>query len=433
MEDHPHADPSWPAAVEVGPEALRHAWDTLGSGAPLLLEGAELVRVDLPMRTPVATAVGTHRNRPLLLVHLRCRVPATGDSVDGWGECAALGDTTYDAEDVDDAWDILGGVLLPGLGSAARSLGGLLHSLGAVRLLAGLAPDRPLAFAALEAATADAHLKAADGSFAGLLGVAGAEVTPGAVVGTASSPDELVAAVAARAAEGYVRVKVKIGPGADVDMVAAVADWAATATATATGTATTNVPRFQADANGAYGPGDIDRLAALDPYGLLCIEQPFARDDLASHRLLADRITTPVCLDESLDGPGAVVEAVASGACSVVCIKPARLGGIGNALDVAAWCDAAGVPWWVGGMFESGIGRRATTVLGALPGASLPGDLAPSATYLAVDLVAPTPSRIDPASATLRVAVSDGPGLAPAPDPGVLDALGALRAEVPLG
>ena len=433
MEDAPVADAAPRTAAtprtDTGPPPLRHAWDALGTGAALVLEGAELVRVDLPMLAPVGTALGTHRSRPLLLVHLRCRTPASGRAVDGWGECAALGDTTYDAEDVDDAWDTLGGILLPGLGGAARSLGGLLHSLGAVQRLAELAPDRPLAFAALEAAVADAHLKAAGTSFAGLLGVSGAEVAPGAVVGTTSSSGELVTAVAARAAEGYVRVKVKIGPGADVDRIAAVAEWA---TAAAAADDTVNVPHLQVDANGAYGPGEIDRVAALEPYGLLCIEQPFARDDLASHRALARRITTPVCLDESLDGPASVVGAVGSGACSVVCVKPARLGGIGNALDVVAWCADAGVPWWVGGMFESGIGLRVTTALAALPGPSLPGDLAPPSTYLGVDLAPPARSRPDPVSHVLSVGVHDGPGLAPAPDEAVLDALGARRAEVPL-
>lgn len=428
MEDPPEAD----GRSGAGPAPLRHAWDALGTGAVLLLDGAELVRVDLPMRVPVGTAVGIHRSRPLLLVHLRCRVPATGAVVDGWGECAALADTTYDAEDVDNAWDTLGGILLPGLGSGTRSLGGLLHSLGALQRLAGLAPDRPLAFAALEAAVADAHLRAAGSSFAGLLGVSGGEVAPGAVVGTAPSPDELVAAVAAVAAEGYVRVKVKIGPGADVAMVAALADWVASASADRAGPST-NVPRIQVDANGAYGPDDIDLVAALDPYGLLCIEQPFARDDLASHRALAERITTPVCLDESLNGTVSVIGAVDSGACSVVCVKPARLGGIGNALDVVEWCGAAGVPWWIGGMFESGVGRRVTTALAALPGRSLPGDLAPPSSYLAVDLATPGPSRVDPSSNTLLVSVHDGPGLAPAPDGTVLDSLGALHAEVPLG
>lgn len=147
------------AATDRTSATAPDAWDTLGTGSALLLEGAALVRVELPFLAPVGTAVGTHRVRSLLLVHLRCRVPGTDVRVDGWGESAALGDTTYDAEDVDGARDTLGGVLLPGLGHTAGSLGRLLPSLGALKRLAEAVPDRPLAYAALEAAVADAHLQ----------------------------------------------------------------------------------------------------------------------------------------------------------------------------------------------------------------------------------------------------------------------------------
>ncbi len=112
----------------------------------------------------------------------------------------------------------------------------------------------------------------------------------------------------------------------------------------------------------------------------------------------------------------------------MVCVKPARLGGIANALDVLAWCAAQRVPWWIGGMFESGLGRRVTTALSALPGPSLPGDLAPPESYLAADLVAPEARRVDPGTGRLLVAVSDAPGLSPAPSPSALDAL-AVRPD----
>ena len=411
-------------AAESPPPSPGRAWDALGLGGALVLAGAELVRVDLPLVAPVGTSVGTHRRRPLVLVHLRCRRP-DGAVVDGWGECAALGDTTYDAEDVDGAWATLSDVLLPGLARSARSLGGVLPSPGALQALSGLAPGRPLAFAAVEAAVGDAHLRDAGRPFADLLGVVGAEVAPGAVVGTSASTAELVAEVAGRAGEGYARVKVKIEPGTELATVSALAGWAATAPG--------NVPRLQVDANGAYGPDDLDRLAALDGFGLLCIEQPFARDDLASHRALAARTATPVCLDETLDGPDAVRRAVSTGACSVVCVKPGRLGGIANALDVLAWCSAQRVPWWIGGMFESGLGRRVTTALSALPGPSLPGDLAPPEAYLAADLVGPEARRVDPGTGRLFVAVSDAPGLSPVPSPWALDSLAVGRTEVSTG
>jgi O-succinylbenzoate synthase len=126
-----------------------------------------------------------------------------------------------------------------------------------------------------------------------------------------------------------------------------------------------------------------------------------------------------------------VVGAVTSGACSVVCVKPARLGGVGSALDVIRWCADAGVPWWIGGMFESGLGRRVTTALGALPGTALPGDLAPPGTYLASDLVGPELTRRVAATGRLLVAVSDEPGMSPPPDPRAVEVHLVRRVEVP--
>jgi O-succinylbenzoate synthase len=255
-------------------------------------------------------------------------------------------------------------------------------------------------------AVADAHLRAAGRSLAHLLGVDAASVPVGAVAGVVDDDDTLVEEVAALVEAGYSRVKLKIAPGRDVGPVGAVRR------------------RFpglilQADANAGYRDGDIDHLVALDRFGLACLEQPFARDDLAAHAALARRSSTPVCLDESADSPEAVRRAVALGACDVVCVKPARLGGVGAALVVHRDCAAAGIPLWVGGMFESGYARSVNAVLAGLPGFSMVGDLAPATVALAEDLV-PAPELRGP---PLRVGLHRDPGMGPAPDGGTVDRL----------
>jgi O-succinylbenzoate synthase len=187
------------------------------------------------------------------------------------------------------------------------------------------------------------------------------------------------------------------------------------------------------DANGAYGEGDAAHLAELDRFGLLCVEQPFDPPGLEAHARLARRISTPVCLDESLDSPATVERALALGACSVVCVKPARLGGLGAALQVIETCAGSGVPLWMGGMFESGYARGVNTTLAALPGFSWPGDLSPTRTYLGDDVVpGPRLSRSGP-DGSLVARVPDGEGMGPPPDADSLLRLGAvsLRIEGP--
>ena len=412
-------DPDDVAALHTA----RRAWSTLGGDGGLLFAGAELWLVELPMLTAVDTAVGTHRARPLVLVRLRCRRESDGTTVDGWGECAALGDTTYDLEDVDVAFTTLDEVLLPALRSSVATAGGALPSVSGTEALRPHALDRPLAFAALEMAVADAHLRATGRPFAELLGVTGTAVEPGAVLGIPGSPSEFTAALDGLAASGFARVKVKISPGTELPIVSALSDWSASVGRRA--------PAFQVDANGSYGPDDLDLLVRLDPFGLLCIEQPFDRRDLDSHRRLAARLATPVCLDESFVSVASVIECVSSGACSVVCVKPARLGGIGAALETIEWCVVSGVRWWIGGMFESGYARNVTTALGGLPGPALPGDLAPTATYLAADLVAPATTSRAGGTGRLTVRPADGPGMAPTPDPAALDRWRRRMVSVP--
>jgi O-succinylbenzoate synthase len=222
----------------------------------------------------------------------------------------------------------------------------------------------------------------------------------------------LVAGVKRLAGEGYRRVKLKIGPGWDLDPIAAV---------------TEAVPevRLQADANEAYGPDDIDVLVGLDRFGLLCLEQPFPRADLAAHAELAARIRTPICLDEGVDSPAAVERALALGACSAVCVKPSRLGGIGRALEVIDRCSADGVPLWMGGMFESGYARGVNTALAALDGFAWPGDLSPARSYLGADLVPDRPVTGGVEGGIRTALPPTSPGMGHPPDTAALRSLGA--------
>ncbi len=307
---------------------------------------------------------------------------------------------------------------------------------------------RPLAFAALEMAVADAHLRAEERSFAELLGVEGAQVEIGAVVGQTPSIEGLLDTVGRLVDHGCRRVKLKVGPRWDqvplAELRSAFPDLA-----------------LQVDANGSYRVGDeplvadrgpsrddpdraeapsgptdlaelhdlsdIPDLLALDGFGLLCIEQPFERSDLAAHAYLAKRMKTPICLDESLDSPRAVEQALELGACSVVCVKPSRLGGLGATLRVIEHCAGEGVPLWVGGMFESGYGRGVITALGALEGMAWPGDLTPAQDYLDDDVVPSRPSFREDGTGPLVTDLPTGTGMGIPPDPAALARLGATH------
>jgi O-succinylbenzoate synthase len=338
------------------------------------IEAVEVRRITLPLTAPFHTNRGVDRERRLCVVRV---VTADGE---GWGECAALNEPGYTAEWADGAATAIERELAPAL------LRGTLPDVA----------DHPMATAAIRLALLDAELRAGGVSLASHLGATATRVPSGIALGLDADLDDIARAVDAR----YRRVKLKIAPGHDVDFVrAARTRWPDLA--------------LQVDANGAYRLADADHLAALDELGLLLIEQPLPTDDLDGHVALAARLRTPICLDESITSLGAADDALARGACSVICIKPGRLGGLDEAVRVHDRCVAAGVPVWCGGMVESGLGRAANLALAALPGFTLPGDLTASGRWFADDLTDPV--ELD-AEGYLPVPTAPGIGVTPRPD-----------------
>lgn len=340
-------------------------------------DALELVRVAVPLPRPFRSAHGVEAVRRAVLVR------AVGaDGVEGWGECSALARPTYTGEWHDGAWLVLRHELAPAV-VAGRDHGVRGH---------------PMAVAAVEGALVDLALRRAGRSLAAALGATRHRVDTTAVVDLATGVDELLERVAAAVALGHRSVKLKVRPGADVGPLRAVrSTWPALAVA--------------ADANGAYA-GDPDAVLALDRLGLAYLEQPLDPDDLVGHAALTRRLTTPVALDESVPSPGAVAAALALGAADVVNLKPARLGGLAAAVEAHRLLVEAGVPAFVGGLLELGVGRATALAVAGLPGCTLPTDLGPSSRYVDDDLTPPFELGPD---ATLGVPTGAGIGVVPRP------------------
>ena len=361
------------------------------------LAEAELRRVRLPLVTPFRTSFGVERDRDVLLVRV-----VTAEA-EGWGECVAAAEPRYSSEYADGAADVLRRFLLP----AVADLPDLRPE--AVAPALGFVKGHRMAKAALELAVLDAWLRARGLPLARYLGATRDRVPAGVSVGIMASLPELLDAVAGYLEAGYRRIKLKIEPGWDLDPVWAVRDRFGEELA------------LQVDANAAYTLADADRLAGLDPFGLLLVEQPLAEEDLLGHAALQRRLRTPICLDESITSAKAAVDAVALGACRIVNVKAGRVGGYLEARRLHDQCLARGVPLWCGGMLETGIGRAANVALAALPGFTLPGDTSASDRYFRLDLTAPFVLQDG------HLAVPDGPGLGVAPLP---EALAELTASV---
>jgi len=355
------------------------------------LADVELRRVRLPLVAPFRTSFGVQLDRDILLVRVR-----TADGVEGWGECVAGNDPLYSSEFTDGAQLVIREHLLPRLLAVPE------RPLAAHRVGSALAAVKghPMAKAALELAVLDAELRTAGVPLARFLGGVRDRVAAGVSVGIAESVPAVLDTVAAYLDQGYRRIKLKIEPGWDVEPVAAVRERFGEALA------------LQVDANAAYGLADARRLAELDAFGLLLIEQPLPEDDLRGHAALARQLRTPLCLDESITSARAAADAIALGACQIVNVKAGRVGGYLEARRVDDVCAAQGVPVWCGGMLETGIGRAANLALAALPNFTLPGDISASERYWRRDLIT-APFTLDSDG---QIGVPDGPGLGVAVD-----------------
>ncbi|HUG40310.1 MAG TPA: o-succinylbenzoate synthase [Longimicrobiales bacterium] len=358
--------------------------------------------VGLELREPFRISSGLTRQRRILLVHIE------GDGVDGVGECVAGEAPNYSYETVETArW-----ALESHLGPAV--LGAEVEGPGEIQvLLEGAAKGHRMAKAAIEMAVWDADARRRGVSLASHLGGTRASVPAGVSIGIQESMEGLLERIGGFLAEGYRRIKLKIEPGRDFAVLDGVR------------ARYPEIP-LTVDANAAYPVESLARVAELDRYGLMLVEQPFGEDEVLAHAALQARLETPVCLDETVTSPARCREALALAACRVVNIKPGRLGGHGASLAVHDLCAAAGVPVWCGGMLESGIGRAHNVALASLPNMRLPNDTSASARYWARDVVAP-PFELDGEG---MVRVPTGPGIGVELDEDYLAALEVGRVEL---
>ena len=328
------------------------------------LQHIELIEVALPLVGAFRTSFGSMSARETFLLRV------VTDTAEGWAEFAGDPDPLYCPEFTAGAELVLRDQLIPRVAA--------LGEVTAARIAPAVAAIKghPLAKAVLETAILDAELRGCRMSFATFLGSVRDTVPSGVSVGIMDTIPQLLSAVSGYLAEGYVRIKLKIEPGWDIEAVRSVRREFG------------DIP-LQVDANTAYGLTDADHLRRLDEFGLLLIEQPLPEDDLRGHAELAKLVRTPICLDESITSARDAATAIALGACRVVNIKPARVGGYLEARRIHDVSAANGIPVWCGGMLETGVGRAPNLALAALPGFVLPGDTSASSRYYAEDLTPP--------------------------------------------
>ena len=318
------------------------------------IEAAEVRHVAMPLIRPWRTAYGQDATIHSVLVRL-----STGH-MDAWGESCPLYAPTYSPESACSVFETCREFLLPRVvGNEFRSAADLLECLAVFR-------GNPFAKAAVETAWWVLEAKRREVPLWQALGGTRSAVLCGDDFGIQDSIDELLALIEQAVSRGPPRIKLKIMHGWDIEVLRAVRS---------------AFPRIvmHVDCNAGYElESDVHTLQSLDEFALAMIEQPLSDTDLVEHAKLQRRLQTPICLDESIKGPRDFRAALELGACRAINIKPGRVGGLSNAVQIHDMARNAGMTAWVGGMLESGVGASICAALATLPGFTYPADLFPS-------------------------------------------------------
>ncbi len=321
----------------------------------MLIEGIELYLVNNRFYKPWRTAYGADAGNSVLMVRM------TSGGQEGWSESSPLPGPAYSYEYGEGVYRLANKFLAPCL------IGRDLACAADVNSAMGGVKGNYFAKAAMEMAwwTLSAALEGV--SLAQRIGAKEKRVDVGDGWGICDSYDELIANIGKSFAQGYQRVKLKAAHGWDYEMLRAVRSVFPNET-------------IHIDCNASYSFRDADDLAllkSLDVFHLAMIEQPFQPGDISSHAKLQAMLDTPLCLDESITEVWQAEEAAQTKACRYINIKPARVGGLQNTMDINRVCEQAGIGCWVGGMLESDVGKAICTVAAALPNMTYPHDITP--------------------------------------------------------
>lgn len=353
--------------------------------------------IALPLVELLKTSFGAEPYKTAIIVQA-----VDSDGHTGWGETALKTKPSYGAETILTALHIMRDFLIPKL------VGNTLDTPTRAPELLRSVRGNHHARAGVEAAIWDLMAKANDMRLADLFAqhlppchAPRDSVQVGVSIGIQDSLDEQIALIKKRLDEGYQRIKLKIAPGWDLDLARA---------------ARRRFPEIMLmlDANSAYTLADADHLRQLDQFDLLMIEQPLAHDDIYEHSLLQPQLSTPICLDESIHSAGHWRLALELGAGKILNLKPTRVGGFTESLKLYELCVERGIPLWIGGMLETGIGRAANLSFAALPGVTLPSDISATDRYFDPDITEP-PFMLE-AGSSLTLPAGAGIGVEVQPD-----------------
>ncbi len=299
---------------------------------------AKAMPIRIPLKHPFKIALGTltHSN------HVLVRMQDDQGRI-GWGECTTFHSVYgYDQKAL---FNVLTDHLIPAVqGADPRNMVDLHHRMDQA------IPFNQMAKCGIDLAAYDLAAQAADVPIYQLIGGKRADHVPVTAAIGITAPEEAAAMARDSAAQGYKVIKIKIGldHNADIKRVSAVRH------------AVGDQIQLRVDGNQDYDRAEALRvLPQMESLGLEWIEQPLPYWDIDGLAQLAQRLDTPIAVDESVYTLHDAHRVIAAGAADVVNIKLPKCGGLYPSRQIAALCQGAGIPCFLGGCLETSPGAAA--------------------------------------------------------------------------
>ncbi|MEM6684833.1 MAG: o-succinylbenzoate synthase [Bacteroidota bacterium] len=334
---------------------------------PISFKNIRLIRLNLPQKEQFVSGIGVRNSREALIIEWEDM-----SGIKGYGECSCRPDPYYSDEFIDAAIALVNQFIVPFL-TVEQTFGELTQLLDKIR-------GWNFTKAAVEMAALQVIEQQTGRSPFELFENSPLEKVPvGISLGLYTDLDHMKNVVQNALETGYRRLKFKISPNVRIDFFEEI-----------------NPMLFEADtyvsfdANGSFGEHDFDTFHYFVNTYQTMVEQPFAptRFDLLL-KAKQENSAAFICYDEEIKSLGDVIKLYHLGVLDEVNLKVGRVGGVMKSIEIIQYCEKHNIPCWIGGMFETGIGRTLNLRMASyLPNARA-HDLSPSDRYFLEDIIAP--------------------------------------------
>lgn len=334
----------------------------------ITLDRLELYLLDLPQKRAFKSGIGTRKSKETLIIKW-----VDTDGRVGYGECSCRPDPYYSAEFLSAAMLLVENFIAPKL-QRQQTYGEVLQVLRQIR-------GWNFTKSAVEAAVFQivSNYQPVDLLAQELKSERTQQVPVGISLGIYEDKVQFHDIVQEAIAEGYQRVKFKISPNVNTKVFDHVNPLLFEHQA-----------KVSFDANGSYYADGLEKMKYfVDTYNCP-IEQPTppSRFDL----LLQAKQLFPklkVCFDEEVKNIGDVVKLKQLDVIDELNLKIGRVGGFTNSIQIMNYCYEQDIPCWIGGMFETGIGRLQNLAFASFLPHATAHDLSPSSRYFKEDIITP--------------------------------------------